>query len=196
MPANLPPTYHEAEKRLREARLPEEKLVVLEEMLAIIPKHKGTDKLQADLKRKMAKLRASLKESPKGKSRRDDLSIESQGAGRVCLVGPPNAGKSSLLAALTDARPTVGPYPFSTQRPAPGMMPVEDVSVQLIDLPPYVRDATAGWIGSITRTADLILVVLSLRDDDLLEQFEATVAELERLKIWTHPMNREPAAFW
>ena len=191
MPANLTPTYREAEKRLRTASSSEEKLAILEEMLAIIPKHKGTDKLQADLKRRMAKLRSMSKEPTRSTSRRSDLNVDPQGAGRVCLVGPPNSGKSSILAALTDAKPSVGPYPFTTQKPSPGMMRVDDVWIQLVDLPPMVRDATPGWVGSFIRTAELILIVLSLKDDDLLDQFDDTIAELERFKIWTRPLQRE-----
>jgi len=158
MPANLTPEFKKARERFRAARTPEEKLSALEEMLAKIPKHKGTDKMQADIKRRIAKLR----ESGGGKKgQRPGLDhIPKEGAGQVVLVGAPNSGKSSLLAALTNAKPEVAEYPFSTQIPVPGMAAFEDVAVQLVDLPPLVPEYTEGWVYGLVRSADLALLVL------------------------------------
>ena len=134
MPANLPPTYHEAEERYRAASTAEDKIAALEEMLRIMPKHKGTDKLQADLKSRLAKLRRQPKRKKAGRGA--SHVIPSEGAGQVVLLGPPNTGKSALVARLTRARPEVAAYPFTTREPTPGMLPFEDIAFQLIDLPP------------------------------------------------------------
>ncbi len=166
MPANLPPEYYVAEKRFREARTPSDKIAALEEMLAIMPHHKGTDKLRAILRRKLAKLKEE-QQSSKGKGGRGDIfAVRKEGAGQVAMAGPPNVGKSQLLAALTNATPVVADYPFSTQRPQAGMIPYENIKIQLVDLPPLTPH-TDLWVYSILRNADLLLLVLDISADPL-----------------------------
>ena len=166
MPANLTPEFLKARKRLRHAKEPEEKLAILEEMLATIPKHKGTDKMQADIKRRISKLREGQSQAKQGKSSGHDH-IPHEGAGQVALIGPPNTGKSSLLAALTNARPEVAEYPFSTLVPIPGMMAYEDVSIQLLDLPPITPEYTESWVYNLIRGCDIGLVILDASDGEL-----------------------------
>jgi len=181
MPANLPPQYFEAERGFREARTPAEKIRAIEAMLAVIPKHKGTEKLIGDLRRRISKLREEA--SKKGGPKRGALfSVEKEGAGQVALVGPPNGGKSLLLSRLTHATPEVADYPFTTRAPLPGMMPFENIQIQLVDLPPLFPGHTEPWIGGIVRNADLLLMVVDLLEDPL-EQVEMVLGELERMKI-------------
>ena len=158
MPANLPPDYHKAEARFRAAKETPEKIAALEEMLRIMPKHKGTDHLQADIRARIAKLR----KQPSKKGSRSTFShyIPREGAGQIALVGPPNTGKSSLVAALTRASPEVGNYPFTTREATPGMMPFEDISFQLVDLPPLSREHMDVWIFDLIRYADLLWLVM------------------------------------
>lgn len=182
MPANLTPDYLESEKRFKSAKTTAEKVIALEEMLATIPRHKGTEKLQADLKRRLSKLKISEERKP---ANRLGLMhrVEREGAGQVALVGPPNAGKSLLLRRLTHATPQVADYPFTTRLPLPGMMAFEDVQIQLIDLPPVHPDSAESWVYQIVRNADAALVVVDLSDPDLLEDLEATLKELELAKV-------------
>ncbi len=176
MPANLTPEFLKARKRLRYAKEPDEKLAILEEMLATIPKHKGTDKMQADIKRRIAKLRESQSQPKRtGKSSGHDH-VPREGAGQVALIGPPNTGKSSLLTVLTNARPEVAEYPFSTLAPVPGMMAFEDVSIQLLDLPPITPEYTESWVFNLIRGCDIGLVVLDASDGELV------LDELEELR--------------
>jgi len=158
MPANLPPDYHKAEAKFRAAREPAEKIEALEEMLRIMPKHKGTDHLQADLRARIAKIR----KQPARKGSRSAFThyIPREGAGQVALVGPPNTGKSSLVAALTHASPEVADYPFTTREATPGMMPFEDISFQLVDLPPLSREHMEAWVFDLVRYADLLWLVM------------------------------------
>jgi ribosome-interacting GTPase 1 len=158
MPTNVPPQYREVENRYRAATDPEEKLACLEEMLRIMPKHKGTDKLQADVKARIAKLRKDR--GKKGASTGPSHMVPREGAGQVALLGPPNAGKSALVAALTHAQPKVAEYPFTTREPVPGMMVFEDVKIQLIDLPPISDEHTEPWIYDAVRRADLVWLVV------------------------------------
>jgi ribosome-interacting GTPase 1 len=167
MPANLTPEYKAAEARFRTAVTREEKLAALEEMLRVLPKHKGTDKLQADLRARISKLkRQPAKKGAHTASHR----IPREGAGQVALVGPPNSGKSSLVALLTHADPPVAEYPLTTREATPGMMPYQDVGFQLLDLPPLNDEHVEPWVYDLVRAADLVWLVLSI--DRPLEGFE------------------------
>ena len=183
MPANLPPTYYEAEKRYREAKSPEEKVEFLEEMLTIMPKHKGTDKLRAALTRKISKFKAQAQKK-KGASRRETAySIDREGAAQVVVVGPPNVGKSSLIDALTNASPEVADFPHSTWKPTPGMVPYENIQFQLIDTPPITREYIDPWMADLIRRADIVVILLDLKKDTL-EQLENTLSILQELRIF------------
>ncbi|MFP3869155.1 MAG: GTPase [Desulfobacteraceae bacterium] len=183
MPANLPPQYFEAEKRYREAKSSSDKLKCLEEMLTIMPKHKGTDKLRADLRRRISKLK-DMGQARKGPGRRPPVYLlDKEGAGQVALIGPPNTGKSSLLAALTNAQPVIADYPFSTRIPLAGMMIYENVQIQLIDTPPLSQDYLESWYPDLLRRADAWLLVTSPAEGDVLDQVEQAEAILAPYKL-------------
>jgi len=184
MPANLTPEYLEAERLYREARDPEEKLRCLQEMLRVIPKHKGTDHMQGDLKRRISQLKARIETSRTAtKRKRPSYIIRKEGAGQVTLVGPPNVGKSQLLRALTEAPSEVAPYPFTTLKPIPGMMRYENIWVQLIDLPAICDDHMEKWVFECVRAADAILLVIDLIAPDPDMQIARTLAILEEARI-------------
>lgn len=182
MAVNLPPQYHDAEARYKKAQTPEDKLVALKEMWVILPKHKASEKVQAELKTKISELTDQIEQAKQGpkKAAPGTFKFPRQGAGTVVLVGPPNAGKSLLMTKLTKATPAVAPYPFTTREPIPGMMDFEDVRVQLIDLPPVTADHYENFVTDITRAADAAVLFLDLADDD---GPAATRAALERLKL-------------
>ena len=183
MPANLTPEFREAEQRFRAAQTGEEKLVALEAMLRAIPKHKGTEKMQADIKRRIAKLKAEATRRPVTARQRASHHLSREGAGQVALVGPPNSGKSSLVAAVTNARPVVADYPFSTREPLSGMMPYENLQIQLVDLPPLAPGFAPPWMFSLIRRADAILLVLDLSDEGLVGRAEGLKTLLAEGKV-------------
>jgi len=182
MPTNLPPEYFEVEKRYRAAGTPEEKIACLEEMFGTIPKHKGTDRLRGNLRRKLAKLKAATKTRKRTGRQVSAFQIDKEGAGQVVVVGPANVGKSALVAALTNATPEVAEYPYTTWTPTPGMMPIEDIQVQLIDTPPLNRDHIEPELMNLIRRSDLILLVVDLQAYPI-EQIEDAVAILQEHRI-------------
>lgn len=183
MPANLTPQYLAAEQRFKSAVTVQEKIEALEEMMSVIPKHKGTEKLQADLKHKMAKLRGEA-EKKHGASKLSALyTVPREGAGQVVLVGAPNVGKSSLLARLTHATPEIADYPFTTRLPQPGMMPYENIQIQVVDLPPIAPEFYEPWMGNLVRQGDLALLIVDLNSDELLEEVDSVLKILESSKI-------------
>lgn len=192
MPANLTPQYLEADAKFKAAETTEEKLEALEEMLAVIPKHKGTEKMQADIKRRIAKFRQKAKAS--GASRKGlDLHIDKEGAGQVAVAGPPNSGKSLLVRRLTNAEPEVADYPFTTRRPLPGMMEYEDILIQLVDVPPIASDMTEPWVVALLRSADAVLLVLDAASGSILEDIESLQDELLNYKLRLIAPGAEPA---
>jgi len=183
MPANLPPMYFEAEKRFREAKTPEDKVEALEEMLAIMPKHKGTDKLKADLRRKIAKLKDESQQKKAGARSVTPYSINKEGAGQFVVIGPPNTGKSSLVATLTHASPEVGDFPHTTWKPTPGMVPYENIQFQLIDMPPISHEYTDPLMVDLLRRGDILVIMLDLKAD-VLQQLEDTLSILGEWRIF------------
>jgi ribosome-interacting GTPase 1 len=157
MPANVTAQYRSAEAKLRAAKTVEERRAALEEMLSTIPKHKGTEKMQADIKRRLARLRHEAER--RRSTRVHHIHVDPEGAAQVVLLGAPNSGKSSLLAALTRAQPTIADYPFSTTHPQPGMMVFEDVQIQLVDLPPITAEHMDSWLPNVLQGADAALLL-------------------------------------
>jgi len=193
MPANLPPEYFEAEKRFKQALTSAEKIAALEDLIGTVPKHKGTDKLRADLRRRLSQLRKEAIRKKKG-GRGDLYVVPREGAAQLALVGFPNSGKSSLLACLTKAAPVIAEYPISTLTPLPGMMPYEDIQFQLVDLPPIGNEATDGWVSGILRYKDALLLIVDLTEDPEV-QAELLIEQLGRwnIKIITeHPLPTPP----
>ncbi len=195
MPANLSPEYKQAQEAFRCAREPQEKLDCLREMLRTIPRHKGTEHLQAELKTRVKELTDELSGPRKGAARGGpDLAVQREGAAQVALVGPPNAGKSSLHARLTGSHAVVGPYPYSTKHPQPGMLPFEDVQLQLVDLPPVAADYFEPWMAGTLHGADAIALVVDLSDPGCVDQLEALEKRLheKRITLVTR-LDRRPA---
>jgi ribosome-interacting GTPase 1 len=201
MPANLTPEYLAADKKFKEAATPEAKLAALEEMLRTIPKHKGTEKMQADLKRRIARLRDEQQRRRGAARARPFYHIEREGAGQIVLIGAPNAGKSSLLAALTNATPEIADYPFATRVPLAGMTAFEDVQIQLVDLPPVSAESAEGWLFALIRGADGALVVVDLTDQEVAVSTETVLDLLAASHVTLIPPgqprgpNQVPAIF-
>ena len=185
MPANLSPEYKAAEASFRQAREPRERLHWLREMLRTIPKHKGTDHLQADIKHRIKDLSEEIEGPRKGGAARGApaLVLRPEGAAQIVLLGAPNCGKSSLHARLTGSNAHVAPYPFTTQYPEPGMMPFEDVHFQLVDLPAISPEHALPWLAGTLQTADASMLVVDLSEPSCVEQVQAVLALLREKRV-------------
>jgi ribosome-interacting GTPase 1 len=188
MPTNVTPEYKKAEEAYRKAREPKERLDCLKEMSRTIPKHKGTEHLQADIKTRIKQLSEELAGPKKGGRRSGPaLVVRPEGAAQLSLVGPPNAGKSSLHARLTGSHTDIGPYPYTTHFPVPGMLPFDDVQFQLVDLPPVSSDFMEPWLINALQPADGVLLVIDVSDPDCLEQVPAVLECLRQKKAFLTP---------
>ncbi len=184
MPTNVTAEYKKAELAFRQAEEPRERLACLKEMLRTIPKHKGTEHLQADIKTRIKQLNEELAGPKKAGGRRGpSYTVRPEGAAQVALIGPPNAGKSSLHAKLTGAQSEVGPYPYTTKLPLPGMLPFEDINFQLIDLPPVSADFMEPWMGNALQTTDAVLLVVDINDVACVDHVTAIRRRLDERKI-------------
>ena len=191
MPLNLPPDALEAQRRYREAETVEDQVATLEEFLSLIPKHKGTDHLRADLRRKLSKLKSAAQSRKGGGKQISPYHIGKEGVGQVVLIGQPNVGKSALVATLTNATPEVADYPFTTWTPTAGMMDIQNVQVQLIDTPPLNEEFTDPEMLNLIRRADLILLVVDIQGFPT-QQLEDSLAILKRNRILPVPYCDRP----
>jgi len=188
MPANLPPQYFETERKLKTAKTPQEKIEILEELLSLVPKHKGTEKLQALLKTKIAKLKSAAQKKPTIAKHGPSHQVEKSGAGQIVIIGPPNTGKSMLLKSLTNAQPEIADYPFTTRMPSPAMMNYENIQIQLIDTPPITPEYMEVWHYELIKEADGVLFLLDLGNPDSFSVFQNLSVKLEekRIEIVSH----------
>lgn len=194
MPANLTPEYLQAEEDFRKATTIEEKIEALQRMLALLPKHKGTERIQADIKRRLAKLKEmEQQQRAKRGGSADPFYIPRHGAGQVVALGFPNVGKSALLSALSGVALEVADYPYTTQRPQPVMMPYENLQIQLVDTPPVVGEIEPAFAGMVRR-ADAALVIVDLSTDECFEQAEVLLKGMatRRVRLVRDPVDDDP----
>lgn len=192
MPANLPPQYYEAEKVFREVKTIPEKIEALENMLAIMPHHKGTDHLRAELRTRLAKLTEEAEKRPSVARKGQQFKIIKEGAGQVAMVGLVNSGKSELFASLTGVPSRAAPYPYTTQKPIPGMMKFENVRFQLVDLPAIDYHDAHSWLYSNLRYADILLIVIDLSQETI-SQMETINELLAKLRIRLLARGTQPS---
>jgi small GTP-binding protein len=185
MPANLPPQFFELQKKLNQTKDIQEKIEILQEMLAICPKHKGTERVQEEIKKKIAKLKRI---QPKKIKREEIYFVKKEGAGQVLILGPPNSGKTSLINLLCNTNFKVADYPFTTQLPTPGMLKYENILIQIVDTPPLTKDFKPGWLKNLARQADSVLILIDLENDpeNQLKEIEEILNEwkIEKEKIF------------
>ncbi|MGA8205729.1 MAG: GTPase [Woeseiaceae bacterium] len=185
MPTNVSPEYKKAEEAYRKAREPGDRLDCLREMLRTIPKHKGTDHLQADIKTRIKELTEELAGPRKGGRRSGPaLVVRPAGAAQLCLIGPPNSGKSTLHARLTGSHSDTGPYPYTTHLPVPGMFPFEDVHFQLVDLPPVSSGYMEPWLYNALQPADGALLIVDASEPECLEQIPVILEQLAEKNVF------------
>jgi ribosome-interacting GTPase 1 len=182
MPANLTPQYLDAELKFKQAKTTPEKIKALEVMMAVIPKHKGTERLRGQLKSRMAKLKEELQKRPTVAKAEQAYHIKREGAAQVVLLGLPNSGKSTLLSQITHASSEAADYPFTTQKPIPGMMKFENLQIQLVDTPPIQSDHIEPGFPNLIRNADGLLLLVDLTEDPIF-QMEVLLEELNEMKI-------------
>ncbi|MCK4761583.1 MAG: 50S ribosome-binding GTPase [Candidatus Aminicenantes bacterium] len=192
MPANLPPQYYEVERQLKTADSNEEKIAIYEELLSMIPKHKGTEKVQAMLKTKMAKLKSAAQKKSGPSKQGPSHTIKKAGAGQIVIIGAPNAGKSMLVKALTNADPQVSDYPFTTHAPSPAMMPYENIQVQLIDTPPITPDYMEVYHQELVKTADGVIILIDPTAADPAGTLQALMGRLQEKRIEFIGPQEEP----
>jgi hypothetical protein len=155
MPVNAGVEYYKAEEKFTSAKTREEKILYLEEMIRLLPKHKGTENVLAQLRKKLAKLKI---QKPKKAGSRPKWSIRKEGAGQVCLIGLTNSGKSTLLKELTGVNVEIAPYEYTTTLPQQGMMKYEDVWVQIVEIPSTFDPESM----SVVHNTDLIMILLDV----------------------------------
>jgi len=182
MPTNLPADYFNAEERFRSATTPEDKVKYLEEMMSTIPKHKGTDHLRSDLRKKLSKLKTAATSKKTSKKQVSPYHINKEGAGQIVIVGCTNAGKSSLVQTQTNAEPEISQVPFTTWSPMPGMMYIDNIQVQLIDTPPFCEDYIDPEFLNLIRRVDLVLIMLDLHTDPV-QQLKFIYQKLQENRI-------------
>jgi len=182
MPANLPPDYYAAEEKFRTAESMSAKITCLDKLISTVPKHKGTDHLRAELRRKLSRLKSEQHKKKNVGRHESEYHIEKEGSGRIVIIGSTNTGKSSLIARLTHATPKISESPFTTWAPVPGMMNVKDVHLQLIDTPPLSNEYSKPELFDLIRTSDLLLLILDIRAFPI-QQFDDSIAMLANHRI-------------
>jgi len=181
MPVNAPVEYFKAEEKFLSARSRDEKIKYLEEMIRLLPKHKSSENVLRNLRKKLAKLRSQQEKKAVSKPK---FVIKKEGAGQVCLMGLTNSGKSTLLKQLTNVDVEIANYAYTTKEPVVGMMRYEDVQIQLIEIPStFTND-----VMSVVRNCDGIVFVLD-GEKNLDEQKQRLLEIMQNSKI---KINEKP----
>lgn len=190
MTTNLPPQAKKKWAEVTEARDPKDKIRLMQEFLALVPRHKGTEKLQSQVRRRISQLKEEIEkaESRRKGTKRASL-MEKAGAAQVIILGPTKVGKSMLLNTVTNAKPPIGEAPFMTRKPIPGMLRYEDIQMQVVETPAVQPGLSEGKAEgtktlNLVRNSDGIILMVDLSQDTV-NQYQLLATELEKAQILT-----------
>ncbi len=163
-----------------------EKIRLMREFISLVPRHKGTEKLLGNVRRRIAVLEDEVEKTKarrKG-SRGGGFSVPKEGAGQIIVLGPTKVGRSSLLASVTNAKVEASPILFATRKPVIGMLLYQNIQFQLVEAPAVVEGASQGKMGGsqilgLARNADSLMLMVDLSEDPV-DQFQMLRSELER----------------
>ncbi len=189
MPANLPPDYYAAEERFRQAKTSEEKIRILEEMLGIMPKHKGTDHLKADLRARISRLEKEGLKKKAGVSTYNPYSVDREDCPQMVILGAPNSGKSALINRLTTAASDVAEYPYTTTKPFPGIFRHNYYRCQFVDLPPIISDNMEGWMGDLLRSSDGAMICFDVSQESTLEEMASVFKAIDNANVYIYGLQ-------
>ena len=192
MATNVTPVYREAEQRYKQADNPQDKLSALEDMLSTVPKHKASEKLQADIKSRISKVKEEIEKGGSGKKKGFSIKVEKEGTAQIVIVGPENCGKSQLIKTLTSAEPEIAEYPFTTRVPAPAMLNYENIKFQLVDLPAFSSEFMETWLPQIIREAHAVLLVLDMESEDPETSTNFIIDKLFEIKVYLKGILNAP----
>ncbi len=179
MPANVSPHYQKAESIYIEAETKEQKIRALKKMISLAPSHKGGENLRANLKRRLAKLKYSQEKEEKRRRSGKKEGIRKTGDAQVSIIGMTNTGRSSLLSILTNAKPKIASYEFTTISPQIGTLLYEGFEIQLIEIPAITGNRYHDRASlAISRDSDAIIILATTK-----EELKRTLNELKEARI-------------
>jgi len=185
MPVNPGIAYQKAEQEYVQARTDSQRLIALKKMLTLVPKHKGSEKLQKQIKEKIAKIRYKKEKEIKQKKAQHTEIIKKEGAAAVVLVGTVNSGKSTLLAKLTNSKVKIAEYPFTTKKPELGIIDYKGIKIQVIEVPAIIKNFNetekAPYFLSLIKSADLIVLLFKNAEEKKLLDSELSDIEIPKL---------------
>ncbi|MHA1137761.1 MAG: GTPase [Candidatus Thorarchaeota archaeon] len=200
MPTNVTPEFDKQRIIYEETEDLAQRIIELTKLLSLAPRHKGGERMVGDYRKKLAQLKAQLeKKREMDKARKsgggtEEGVIRKEGAGQVCLVGVTNSGKSTIINAVTNAEFDIGDYPFTTPIPTPAMLTLEDINIQLVELPGLFEGSHESGIGrqalSVARNTDCIAIIIDL-SQDIDTQMNIILTELDAARI---RLNKEKTA--
>jgi hypothetical protein len=155
MPTNVSQEFIKAQAKYLAAKTDEDKLRALEEMKKTMPQHKSAENLRANIRQRYKKLKQAIEK--KSKQKKGKEGIKKEGI-QVILCGLTNTGKSSLLETITNAKPLIAPYEFTTRRETIGTLNYQDISFQIIDMPAINHET---FDQGIVNTADILLIIIT-----------------------------------
>ena len=194
MPTNVGFDYQKAEEEYNDARTSSEKFAALKKMLKTVPKHKGTEALQKNIKEKIAKIRDAEEKQKKLKKSGFSLAVKKEGAAQICIVGTTNSGKSTLLKGLTGAKVEIADYEFTTKRPEIGIMDYYGVKIQFVEIPAIVKKFSDKAMGptylGIMQQADLLVLMFKTPEEKVLIDREINSIGVKRA-IYANQSKKE-----
>ncbi len=199
MPTNVSPEFDRQRQVYEDTDDLEQRIIELQKLLSLAPRHKGGERMVMDYRKKMAQMKALVeKRKEQDRARKsggaEEGVIRKEGAGQVCLMGVTNCGKSTIINGVTNAEFDIADYPFTTPIPTPAMLTLEDINIQLVELPGIFDGSYESGIGrqslAVARNSDCIALVIDLsRDIDA--QMDVILQELDKARI---RLNKEKTA--